>query len=166
MSSPLPERPPIHAAPATGQAALSDAVIEAAIANAIEQAKRHGTSPQAVIGTTPPVAQPGIPPMTFRETQIGRVALYGGAGVSLPILAGAVFMVATEHANPAVIAWGVGGITALSLLVATFGYLVKRIVAAASPPEVHNHIAGDVYQDQRQTHSKNIGINAKTNNQQ
>lgn len=93
----------------------------------------------------PPTPQPGSPAMTARETQIGKVALCVGAGVSMPILAGAVFMVTTEHANPDVIAWCAGGVGALAALVAALGYLVKRIVTAAPPPlEVHNHYTGAV----------------------
>lgn len=95
---------------------------------------------------SPPVDLHGTPPMTARETQIGKVALYVGAGVSMPILASAVFMVATERANPDVIAWCAGGVGALAALVAALGYLVKRIVTAAPPPpaEVHNHYTGAI----------------------
>lgn len=92
----------------------------------------------------PPVEQPGTPSMSARETQVGKVAVYVGAGVSMPILASAVFMVATEHANPAVIAWCAGGIGSLSALIAALGYLVKRIVSAAPPGEVHHHYEGPV----------------------
>lgn len=93
-----------------------------------------------------PVEQPGTPAMSPRETQVGKVAVYIGAGVSMPILASAVFMVATERANPDVIAWCAGGIGAFAAMIAALGYLVKRIVTAAPPGEVqvHHHYEGPV----------------------
>lgn len=167
MTEPLPEPLPADTdgqREATAQE-IADKLIAAVNQAMPEAPQRHdATPPQA--GSPPPVAQPGTPPMTPRETQIGRVALYSGAGVSLPILSGAAFMVATEHANTAVIAWCAGGISALALLVAALGYVVKRVVAAAPPPDVHNHYEGTVYQDQRTIHSRTSGVWARSNNEQ
>ncbi|MGW7087550.1 hypothetical protein ACWGH2_29195 [Streptomyces sp. NPDC054871] len=173
MSSPQPERPPIHAAPAAGQAQPTDADRAAArrmIAALDEIPTRYVNDDPDVpswregarIGDAPVVEQPGTPSMTRRETQIGRVSLCVGAGVSMPILAGAVFMVATERANTAVIAWGAGTITSLALLVAAVGYFVRRIVAVA-PPEIHNHIAGDMYEDRREVRAKTNALWNQTN---
>lgn len=94
----------------------------------------------------PPVEQPGAPAMSPRETQVGKVAVYIGAGVSMPILASSVLLVATERANPDVIAWCAGGVGALAAMIAALGFLVKRIVAAAPPGEVqvHHHYGGPV----------------------
>lgn len=167
MTEPLPDPRPADTDGQREQTAqeIADELI-AAVNKAMPHAPlRHDDAPPQT-ASPPPVAQPGTPPMTARETQIGRVALYGGAGVSLPILSGAAFMVATEHANTAVIAWCAGGISALALLVAAFGYVVKRIVAAAPPPDVHNHYEGTVYQDQRNIHSRTSGVWAKSNNEQ
>lgn len=170
MTEPLPEPRPTDTDGQREQTAqeIADALI-AAVNQAMPKVPTHleDGGQASKIPTPPPVDQPGSPPMTPRETQIGRVALYGGAGISLPILSGAVFMVATEHANPEVIAWCAGGMTSLALLVATFGYLVKRIVAAAPPPEIHNHYEGStIHQDQRNIHSRTSGVWARSSNQQ
>ncbi|MFF1709301.1 hypothetical protein [Streptomyces sp. NPDC058268] len=167
MTEPLPEPPPAVTDGQREQTAqeIADALIAAVNKALPETPWRHDVTPPQG-GSPPPVAQPGTPPMTPRETQIGRVALYSGAGVSLPILSGAVFMVATEHANPDVIAWCAVGITALAALAAAVGYAIKRLVAAAPPPEVHNHIDGDLYQDQRNIHSRTSGVWAKSINEQ
>lgn len=179
MTSPQPERHQVHAAPAAGQAQPTDvdretvrrlmaAVDEIPTRYANEDPDVPSWKEGARIGSTPPVEQPGTPAMTPRETQIGRVALYAGAGVSLPILSGAVFMVATEHANTAVIAWSTGGIVSLAALVVALSRLARRLVAAAPPPppEIHNHIAGDMYEDRREVRSKTNGLIVQNKNNQ
>lgn len=173
MSSPQPERPPIHVAPAAGQPVPTDAdreTLRGLMAAVDEIPTRYVNDDPDVpswkeggrIGDAAPVEQPGTPAMTRRETQIGRVALCVGVGVSLPILSGAVLLVATERANPAVIAWGAIGIGSLTALVAALGYLVKRVMSAA-PPEIHNHIAGNVYEDRRDVRTKTNAVWAKNN---
>ncbi|MGW6531449.1 hypothetical protein [Streptomyces venezuelae] len=171
MTEPLPEPRPTDKA---GQREMTAQEIANELIAAVNKAMpepparllESHTPPQ--IGSPPPVVQPGTPPMTARETQIGRVALSVGAAVSLPILAGAVFMVATEHADSDVIAWCAGGVTALAALIAAVGFAVKRIMAAAPPPpsEIHYHVEGDLHQDQREQHTSTSGVWANTTNQQ
>ncbi|MGW8679628.1 hypothetical protein ACWGNN_00915 [Streptomyces sp. NPDC055817] len=118
------------------------AAVNAAMPKAPTHVKGGGAQEERV--SPPPVAQPGNPPMSPRETQIGKVALYAGAGVSMPILAGAVFMVTTEHANPEVIKWIAVAVGCFGAACAAVGYVVKRIVAVVPPAEVHNHFEGPV----------------------
>ncbi|WP_309049090.1 hypothetical protein [Streptomyces sp.] len=168
MTVPLPEPRPTDT---DGQRERTAQEIADQLIAAVNEAVPHAPARQPAeplphaVGPQP-VVQPGTPPMTPRETQIGRVALYGGAGLSLPILAGSVFMVATEHANPAVIAWSAGSVAALALLVAAVGSAVRRLVAAVPPPPPEIHIAGDLYQDQRNIYSRTSGVWAKSTNQQ
>lgn len=116
------------------------------------------------IGTAPPVDQPGIPPMDPRLTQIGRLCLYMGCATVPPGLVASLFLWASGAANPEALKWVAVAIGCAGAVVAGLAALVKNVTRAAPPPAVHHHYEGDVYQDQRQTHSKNIGISAKTNN--
>ncbi|MGW0626449.1 hypothetical protein [Streptomyces sp. NPDC002758] len=147
----LPEPP---TAPAVGQAAnpLTDAVISAAVDNAIHEARRHDTSPHAVIGSAPPVAQPGRPPMSQGATDASVLMLAGGGAVSMVSLSAAVLMYASQYADPLVCAIVFGAPTALVMAIAR---LAKR---AKPEPEIHHHYTGDVYQDHRETHTKNTGV--------
>ncbi|MEU5772693.1 hypothetical protein ABZ819_05230 [Streptomyces venezuelae] len=152
MTEPLPEPRPTHTDGQREQTAQEIAnQLIAAVNEAMPKAPpRHTGEGSLPVGSPPPVVQPGAPPMSPRETQIGRVALYGGAGLSLPILASSVFMVATEHANPSVIAWSAGGTLSLAAVLVALGHLVKRIGAAVPPPppEIHNHNEGDVHHNE------------------
>jgi hypothetical protein len=158
----LPE--PTPTAPAAGQAPnlLSDSVISAAVDNAIEKAKQQGTSPQALIGTTPPVEQPGRPAMSGKAVD-DTVRIIAFGGTSFLVCGGvALVMVASDVADPAAIGTFFGGLAVLALAIAR---LLRR-AGQAAPAEIHQHYTGTVYQDQRHTHSSTRGVWAKTNNQQ
>lgn len=148
----LPEPP---AAPAAGQATnpLSDAVIAAAIDNAIHEARRHGTAP--------PARKPERPAMSQKATDDSvRMICFGGmtiltcGGISL-------VMVASEAADPTAIGVFFGGLAVLALAVAR---LLRR-AGEATPTEIHNHISGPVHVDQRNVKNKNIGAWVKNTNQ-
>lgn len=155
----LPEPP---AAPAAGQATnpLTDAVIAAAVDNAIEKAKLQGTTPMAVIGTSPPVPQAGRPPMSAKA--VDDTARMLGASVLIAVSGGSTTAVlwASGYANPAVIACVFGAPTALVL---ALGRLAKR-AKGVLPEEHHHHYTGPV--DQRTVHASTRGVWAKTTNQQ
>ncbi|MEU9436582.1 hypothetical protein [Streptomyces sp. NPDC048252] len=155
----LPEPP---AAPAAGQTPhLSDAVLQAAVDHVIEEAKRQDASPRAVIGTAPPVAQPGIPPMGARTTEITRAVMYSSFATIPPGLIAIGIMVASEHADPTVI----GMICAAPAVVALPILAIARALRGARPaPDVHQHFHGTV--DQRTVHSRTSGVWAKTDNRQ
>ena len=158
----LPE--PTPTATAAGQAAnpLTDAVISAAVDNAIAQARRLDASPKAVIGTTPPVPQPGRPPMSQKATD--DTARMLGASVLIATTTGgtATIMYVSQFANPVVCALVFGAPTALVL---ALGRLAKR-AKGVLPEEHHHHYEGPVYQDQRNVHSHTRGVWAKNTNQQ
>ena len=150
----LPE--PTPTAPAAGQAAnpLTDAVIQAAVDNAIHEMRRGST--------TPPARKPERPAMSPKATDDSvRMLCFGGmtlltcGGVSL-------VMVASEVADPTAIGMFFGGGAILALAIAR---LLRR-AGQAVPPEIHNHFTGTVHVDQRHTHTENKGVWARTNNQQ
>ncbi|MEU2374353.1 hypothetical protein [Streptomyces misionensis] len=151
-----------NAEPATGQEAtpLADAIVQAAIDNAIREARLNDASPTAVIGTTPPVAQPGRPPMSQGATDASVLMLAGGASASMLGLTTAVVMYVSQYADPAVCAIVFGAPTALVLALAR---LAKR---AKPAPTVHHHYEGPVHQDQRNVTTTTRGVWAKTNNHQ
>lgn len=158
----LPE--PTPAATAAGQAAnpLTDAVIQAAVENAIDQARRHETTPQVVIGTAPPVAQPGRPPMSARATDASAMMIAGGfLSLCLGAAVSAVLYFSGTANETVVIA-----ICAAppATFIAAKGLL--KGMRQAAPDEIHNHYSGHVYQDQRTTHSSTRGVWAKTNHHQ
>ncbi|MGW2082105.1 hypothetical protein ACWCOW_35190 [Streptomyces sp. NPDC001939] len=55
------------------------------------------------IGTTPAVRQPGAAPMSQQATDIGKTAMYCGLASVPPGLIAIGIIVASEHANPAVV---------------------------------------------------------------
>jgi hypothetical protein len=162
----LPELTPT--ATAAGQAAipLSDAIISAAVDNAIEKAKRQGTTPKVVIGNAPPVPQPGIPPMSSKAVDDAVRMLAAGAA-SLPIGGmTALILHVLGTVDPTQLAIGAAAPVALVLAVRSLLGRAKQVVEAA-PPVIHQHFDGAVvHQDQRQNHSRTIGAIANTTNQQ
>ncbi|MFI1166545.1 hypothetical protein ACH4UM_23815 [Streptomyces sp. NPDC020801] len=158
----LPE--PTPTAPAAGQAAnpLTDAVISAAVDKAIEDARRKGTSPKAVIGNATPVPQPGIPPMSSKAVDDAVRMLAAGAA-SLPIGGMTALVVhVLGTVDPAQLA--IAGATPVALVLA-LARLLRRAKDVV-PAEVHNHYEGTVYQDQREQRTESYGVWVKNNNQQ
>ena len=146
---------PTPAAPAAGHDnALTDAVIRAAVDNAIHEARRHDTTPAA--------RKPERPAMSQKATD-DSVRMIAFGGMSLMVCAGGgIVMVASDYANPTVIGVSLGGLTAVALAVAR---LLRR-AGEAAPTEIHQHYSGPVYQDQRKVENKNIGAWVKNTNQQ
>lgn len=160
MSSPLPERFQ-HPAAHDGQRAtdpLTEAVAQAAVEDMLRKSFRDD-SPLPTVGPTPPIPQPGHPPMTQRQTDIGRTALYCGVATVPPGLVAALLMVASGQANPTVI----GLICAAPAALAVPIIAVAKLLGSTKPePEVHHHYNGNV--DQRTVHTSTRGVWAKTNN--
>ncbi|MBQ1163962.1 hypothetical protein KBZ21_38835, partial [Streptomyces sp. A73] len=76
-----------HTAPVDKRAAARGlaAAVEEALAEAPQMPIAHrDDSPLPLGGTTPPVAQPGRPPMSQRATDVSGVMLAGGVA-SLPV---------------------------------------------------------------------------------
>ncbi|MDX2757875.1 hypothetical protein [Streptomyces europaeiscabiei] len=140
------------------------------LANAVEEALREAMpksfrddSPVPLIGSAPPVAQPGVPPMSQRATDIGRLITYSSLATVPPGLIAIGVMVASEHANPTVIGMICAAPAALAVPILAIARLLRG-AGEALPAEHHHHYSGPV--DQRTTHSSTRGVWAKTNNQQ
>lgn len=147
----LPEPP----ATTIGQAAnpLTDAVISAAVDNAIHEARRHGTAPAA--------QKPERPAMSQKATD-DSVRMIAFGGMSLMVCAGGgIVMIASDFADPTVIGVSLGGLTALALAVARLLGRAKAVL----PDEHHHHYDGPVYQDQRNVENKNTGVWVKNTNE-
>ncbi|MER7806150.1 hypothetical protein [Streptomyces sp900116325] len=116
-------------------------------------------SPVPTIGTTPPVAQPGQPPMSQWATDASGI-LRGVAVASLPV-GTALWIVGQVDPLTLGIIFGcpVAALLALGRLVGK----VKATVEAA-PPTHHHHYTGTVVQDSRSTHTQTKGVIAKTIN--
>jgi hypothetical protein len=158
----LPE--PTPTAPAAGQATnpLTDSVVSAAVEHALQKTFHRDDTPVPAVGTAPPVAQPGRPPMSQGATDASVLMLSGGVATVLVGGAASLVMVASGHADPVVCAIVLGAPTTLALAV---GRVLRR-AKNTLPDEHHHHYTGPVYQDQRNVHSSTRGVWAKTNNQQ
>lgn len=141
------------------------------LANAVEEAlaQEMQTSyrddrPIPVIGTAPPVAQPGRTPMSQGATDASVLMLCGGGAAFLVSGGVSLVMWASESADPVVCGIVFGAPTMLALAI---GRLVGKVKAAnsAAPAPVHHHYNGTVVQDSRSTHTQTRGVWAKTNNQ-
>jgi hypothetical protein len=118
------------------------------------------TRPLPAYGDTPPVAQPGRPPMSQGATDASALLLAGGATTAMVGGTAAVLMYVSQFADPLVCGLVFGAPTALVLALA-------RLVNRAKPaPDVHHHYTGPLHQDQRTVHSRTTGLWAKTTNQQ
>jgi hypothetical protein len=133
---------------------------ERIIAAAYQPTSFRDDTPVPQYGDTPPVAQPGRPPMSAKA--VDDTARMLGASVLIAVSGGSTTAVlwASGYANPTVVALVFGAPTALALAI---GRVMKR-VKEATPDVHHHHYSGHV--DQRTVHTKNTGVWAKTNNQQ
>ncbi|EFE65793.1 predicted protein [Streptomyces viridosporus ATCC 14672] len=109
-------------------------------------------SPIPVVGSAPPVPQPGRPPMSQGATDASVLMLAGGASTAMVGGTAAVVMYYSQFANPVVCAIVFGAPTALVLALARLAGKAK----AALPEEHHHHYAGPVYQDQRNTENRSV----------
>ncbi|MEV6696592.1 hypothetical protein AB0M68_05410 [Streptomyces sp. NPDC051453] len=129
------------------------------IADAYRPTAYRDDSPVPTHGTTPPVAQPGRPPMSQGATDASVLMLAGGTATAMIGGTAAVLMYVSQFADPVVCGLVFG---APSALVLALGRLAKK---AKPAPDVHHHYEGPVYQDRRNVHSRTTGVWAKTNNQ-
>lgn len=143
--------------------------VEAALANEMKTSYNNADLPSHKdgprIGTAPVVPQPGIPPMSARTTEITRAVMFCSFATVPPGLIAIAAMVASQHANPTVIGMICAAPAALAVPILAIARLIRR-AGEATPPEIHNHYEGPVYQDQRNVHSHTRGVWAKTTNQQ
>ncbi|EFL29463.1 hypothetical protein SSOG_09177 [Streptomyces himastatinicus ATCC 53653] len=121
-------------------------------------------SPLPAIGPTPPVAQPGQPPMSQKAADISGLM----KASSLPIFAlgtaatGTLW--ASGHANPLVIAFICAAPPTLAIALSRLMKGVKQAVEA-TPTEHHHHYNAPVYQDHRSVNTQTRGVWATTRNE-
>jgi hypothetical protein len=141
---------------------LSEEVVKEHADRLIATAFRDDT-PVPQYGTTPPVPQPGRPPMSQKAVDISTIMLSASAATIPPGAIAVGVMLASGYANPTVI----GMICAAPAFVAVPIFAVARLLRGAkeAAPDVHHHHYNAPV-DQRHTHSSTRGVWAKTNNQQ
>lgn len=162
----LPEPPARQPNPDT----LHHAAQIAAAVDAIYEQPTHyrdNTLPATyTIGTTPPVPQPGKPPMSQRATDASGLILSVGVA-SVPVGGMASLLVYTlGHVDPTTLAIAAAAPAAIALPILALcrlAYRTRQVVEAA-PAVHHHHYAGPV--QQQQTSINNRGIWAKTNYKQ
>ncbi|MFI8439952.1 hypothetical protein ACIGKG_04950 [Streptomyces rochei] len=114
-------------------------------------------------GDTPPVPQPGRPPMSQKAVDASTVMLSASVATIPPGALAIGVMLASGYADPVVI----GMIAAAPAALAVPILAIARLLRGAKPaPDIHHHYEGTVYQDQRTVTSSTRGVWAKTNNQQ
>jgi hypothetical protein len=146
--------------PLSEEAAKDEA--ERLITDAYRPTAYRDDRPVPQYGTTPPVPQPGIPPMSSKAVDDAVRMLSAGAA-SLPIGGmTALILHVLGTVDPEQLAIGA---TAPTVLVLAVTRLLRRF-RDVIPPEIHNHYEGPVYQDQRNVQNKNIGAWVKNTNQQ
>ncbi|WP_326768846.1 hypothetical protein OG978_33760 [Streptomyces sp. NBC_01591] len=141
------------------------------LANAVEEALaeemktfHRDDTPLPTVGPTPPVPQPGRPPMSQRATDASALMLSGGVASLLVGGSTSLVMLASGSADPVVCAVVLGAPAVLVLAIGRLAGRVKDTVEAA-PPVIHQHINGDVHQDQRSINTTTRGVIANTRNQ-
>ncbi|THA29230.1 hypothetical protein E6R18_25130 [Streptomyces sp. A1277] len=121
-------------------------------------------TPLPATGTTPPVPQPGRPPMSQRATDASALMLAGGAATVMVGGGASLVMLASGYADPTVCAIAFGAPTVLVLAISRLVSRAKAVVEAAPTP-VHHHYNGTVHVDQRAIHATNRGVIAHTRNE-
>ncbi|MEO3767678.1 hypothetical protein [Streptomyces sp. B5E4] len=149
--------PPFEPRPKQGQRRPDADELVAAVeeAMATRPTAYRDDSPLPAVGSTPPVAQPGRPPMSQAATDASGLMLAAGVG-SLGV-GGAVslVLVASGYADPLVV--GLLCATPPVALLSLKG-LVKALGKAAqdtAPQEHHHHYAGPVVQHHREVTNHN-----------
>ncbi|WP_149561538.1 hypothetical protein [Streptomyces cacaoi] len=142
--------------------AVNDALLERLLASPEQPPTSwRDETPTPRYGDTPPVAQPGRPPMSQRATDASGVILAGGIA-ALPI-GGALSLVlyTAGQADPTSLA--VAGGTPVALVLAV-SWLLRSAGRARrdAHTEHHHHYTGPVHQDHRTSSTR--GVWARTNN--
>ncbi|WP_327419660.1 hypothetical protein [Streptomyces sp. NBC_01233] len=123
------------------------------------------TSPVPAFGPTPPVAQPGRPPMGQRATDASAVML--AAGIASVPIGGSLSLVLYTVGNVDPVVVGIV-CAAPVLLLGALSKVIKSAKSAleAAPTDHHHHYNGPVIQDHRSITATTTtrGLVARTNN--
>lgn len=139
----LPEPPAT-----TGQASnpLTDAVIRAAVDNAIHEARRTETAPPA--SRERPAMSGQAVDSSVRMIAFGGMTLMVSAG-------GGILMVASDFADPTAIGMICAAPVAIAVPILAIARLIRR-VGEAAPTEIHQTYTGPVQQDTRITQTRAV----------
>ncbi|MEU9797196.1 hypothetical protein AB0E27_42820 [Streptomyces sparsogenes] len=161
---PAPAESPLQPDTQARAAALIAAVEDAYAPAPLVPTSYRDDTPLPAVGTTPPVIQPGRPPMSQRATDMSGLIISTGVA-ALPIgLGTSAVLWASGEANLLVVACVCAAPTSLILALAR---LLRRgrEVAEAAPPVHHHHYAGPVHQDHSQITTTTRGVIARTTNE-
>ncbi|MFE9850310.1 hypothetical protein ACFYPN_16070 [Streptomyces sp. NPDC005576] len=157
----LPEQQPTRPGQSDSVRQSADQLMAAVDEAIVGQAFCHrDTTPLPAVGPTPPVPQPGRPPMSQRATDMSALMLAGGAATVMVGGSASLVMLASGYADPAVCAIIFG---APAVLVLAVSRLVRR-AGEAAPQTTHIHYEGTVYQDARTVTSTTRGVIANNSN--
>lgn len=142
--------------------AQADAVYKTPTATAFRD-----PTPNPEIGPTPPVPQPGRPPMSQQATDTSALMLSGS--VLTVALGGAASGVLyfSGHADPTVIGLICATPIAIAVPILALSRLTRRLkeTVEAAPPVIHQHYTGTVHQHHRNLNTTTRGVIATTRNQ-
>ncbi|MFF9003648.1 hypothetical protein ACF1GW_38785 [Streptomyces achromogenes] len=169
----LPEPPARQPHATTAGQPTPDTTAAAAFLAEIEDAMATAPTtwrdprPLPAYGPTPPVPQPGRPPMSQRAVDLNTTILtssvltiaIGGAATGI--------LWASGHADPTVIGYIAAAPAALAIPILALSRLVKRTkeVVEAAPPVINQTYNGTVNQYAPTVNSTNRGLWASTRNQ-
>lgn len=124
-------------------------------------------SPVPAIGATPPVAQPGRPPMSQKAADISGVMVASSVPTFALGAAATGVLWVSGHADPAVVGMICTAPAALAVPILALSRLVKRAkqTVEAAPAEHHHYYNGPVHQDHRNINTNTRGVWAKTRNE-
>lgn len=118
---------------------LTDAVIAAAVENALHAARRTDTAP--------PATRPERPAMSGAAVD-SSVRMIAFGGMTLMVSAGGgIIMIASDFADPTVIGMICAAPVGLAVPILAVARLLRR-AGQAAPAEIHQHYSGPVYQQQ------------------
>jgi hypothetical protein len=123
------------------------------------------------IGTAPPIAQPGRPPMSQRAVDLNTTLI--STSVVIAVTGGSISAVlcASSIANTTVIAWICVGVVAVPVVLALPFLALKSLmksakeVVKAAPPVIHQHYSGQITQNRNTINADTRGLIAVTRNQ-
>lgn len=138
-----------------GQPAVNDQA--AKLINAVEEAIAEATptryrddSPVPVVGTAPPVAQPGRPPMSQGATDASALMLSGSVLTAVVGGSATAILWVSGQADPVVVGIVFGAPAALVLAISRLVRRAKDVL----PDEHHHHYTGPVHNHNQHVHSQ------------
>ncbi|MFF4752276.1 hypothetical protein ACWD5R_29320 [Streptomyces sp. NPDC002514] len=165
-----PDTTPNTTRPDTG---MSDDAATAEARRIIHEAARdlaqtptahRDTTPLPRYGDTPPVPQPGIPPMTQRATDASRLILTTGLATVPPGLIAIGLLLASGQADPTVVGMICAAPAAVAVPILAIARLLRR-AKDAMPDVHHHHYTGSVTQQHTTQTTHTHGLIARTHNE-